>query len=94
VGLKDAALHDAILSGKLPAKPAQMPDKQWALVQRMSCYNPSERLSAPDVVRELEVFTEDDAIRQQELQEDFAYLAPPSWEVLDDAEIPTMVSAA
>ncbi|GMF30315.1 unnamed protein product [Phytophthora fragariaefolia] len=38
-------------------KPSSMTETQWKLVKRMCSYDPRDRISAADLVRELEVFT-------------------------------------
>ncbi|GMF30513.1 unnamed protein product [Phytophthora lilii] len=51
------SLASHILSGGTPDKPTDMTDSQWQLVKRMCSYDPRDRISASDVVRELEAFT-------------------------------------
>ncbi|KAL4102734.1 hypothetical protein PRIC1_006477 [Phytophthora ramorum] len=51
------ARDEAIRSGHLPNKPDEMTPPQWKLIRQMCCFEPRERLSASDVVRELEAFT-------------------------------------
>lgn len=48
---------DHVTGGGLPDKPKEMSQDQWSVVERMCRYNPHERLSMSDVVRELEPFT-------------------------------------
>jgi serine/threonine protein kinase len=48
---------DSILAGNLSEKPEKMTPSQWHVITRMCAYEPRERLSASDVVRELQAFT-------------------------------------
>ncbi|ETI51250.1 serine/threonine protein kinase [Phytophthora nicotianae P1569] len=50
----------------LPRRPATMTDKQWHLVTRMCCYDPRDRPSASHVVRQLEIFTHEHKILQDD----------------------------
>ncbi|KAE9099934.1 hypothetical protein PF010_g15006 [Phytophthora fragariae] len=56
--------QDAILSGELLSKPNNMTPQQWDLIERMCCYNPADRLSMTDVVRELETLTKNHSMDQ------------------------------
>ncbi|KAK1944052.1 putative serine/threonine-protein kinase [Phytophthora citrophthora] len=49
--------NDAILCGKLPNKPEVMTTSQRQLIERMCRYNPSDRPTMTDIVRELEGFS-------------------------------------
>ncbi|KAG6620765.1 Serine/threonine protein kinase [Phytophthora cinnamomi] len=66
---ENSATQDAILSDELLSKPDNMTPYQWNLVERMCRYNPTDRLSMADVVRELEALTKNHTIDQDSSSE-------------------------
>ncbi|POM77485.1 Serine/threonine protein kinase, partial [Phytophthora palmivora] len=85
------ARDEAIRSGMPPLKPADMTAAQWQLIERMCSFNPSGRLSASDVVRELEVFTHKS---QQFISSLHDKSILQCWENLGDHEILDAITSA
>ncbi|GMF10511.1 unnamed protein product [Phytophthora lilii] len=101
VGLFDTNdMYESILSGMLPAKLDTITSYQWQLIQKMCCYNPGERISAADVVRELEIisssYTTNDSLSPECATPDLTDLAWSNlgeYQLTDDTTVSELLAA-